>query len=543
MLIDVDLSTDYMTLDQINAEGCDQAPIHCLPDEILEVIFLIHIFKFVRNCRYNRTLATSQVCQRWRAVALNYRIIWSRIIDYDQHSPLWIEILLGRSGSTLIDVGGDSIFEPVRLQRPRATPILRSIFNLSDNLKTVSLCIRCDSWEHICLSFLRHPAPNLEFLYLNLTTSRSFPECRYPKPLFNNEAPCLRRLHLKNCLIDFSFSVLSNLTELSVRDSDATLKAVPSVAEWLRDLKNIPALRFLTLNNTISHLTEHEEPVVDLPHLALLTISTRFYSGISLIDHINIPPSCGIKFWFYPDPKITVALDGPKLLFFLSRQLTKWPQSCSDRYLQAKVLRGGNIHFGNYMGGHFQSYITQSDEVEAHSRHSNDPLFSLVIEVYPLEDSFTFFNQLLGLYGSTFSTTTTLDLWLDQESVDTATTNGFFPAFNSFNSFTNVKTLNLQEQSPLYLLPLFQHYSHPDHPPFPALQTLRLTGMEDKQGVMRSVFVTFLQKRAEAGIPLSEIELVRGYMSSQTANDISRIGNLKISLNSSKIGDLQVVSD
>jgi hypothetical protein len=232
----------------------------------------------------------------------------------------------------------------------------------------------------------------------------------------------------------------------------------------------------------------------------------------------------------------TVALDGPKLLFFLSKQLGHWPQNCSDRYLQAKVLSGGKIRFGNSMRVGQVSYITESEEVEEHSRCSKDPILSLVLAFDPLEDSFAFFNQLLELYSSTFSTTTTLELWVDQEFADAAMTSGSFPAFPTFHSFTNVKTLNLLDQSPLYLLALFlQHSSLPDHPLFPALESLQLTGTEmddGQEGAMYSVFVAFLLMRAEAGIPLLEIEMLGGYMTNETAEDLSRIGNLRVSLDS-----------
>lgn len=537
-----------MNLEQINAQAAgDQSPIHSLPDEILEVVFLINTFKLVeqenKNLLYDphsTTLATAQVCRRWRTVALSYAVLWSHIIDYERHPPLWIETLLARSGFSLICVGGDSALEPVKLQNPRGKPVLQSIFQRNTRLKTLSLHIRRAPWEFICRSFLGHPASNLEFL--NLITSCPFPDCLYPGPLFADEAPCLRRLHLQRCLIDFSSSVLSNLTELSVRDVLAPnvlsasaqthpLKVAPSVAGWLRVLKNIPTLRFLTLSSAISHFTEQGPlPVVDLPHLDLLTISARFYQGTSLIDHLKIPPSCGIRFRLIRS-RLTDGNDGPKLLSFLSQQLIHWPRDHSDRYLQAKVLSGDRIHFGNSKRvGHVMD-MTESDEVEAHSRSSKDPIISLVLTFDSSENSFVFLNQLLELYSSTFSTTTTLDLWLDQEFADTATTVASFPSFHTFHSFTNLKALNLLEQSPLYLLPLFQNSSIPHYPLFPALQSLCLTGTNIDDGVhgaVYNVFVAFLLWRVEARVPLQEIKTLAGNISKQSAEELSRLGNLRV---------------
>ena len=477
-------------------------------------------------------------------------MIWSSIINYEQHSPLWIETLLVRSGSALIDVGGDSAIQPVILRRPRGKRVLQSIFQRIASLKTVNLNICRSPWEPICNSFLGRPAPNLEFL--NLITSSLFPDCLYPNPLFADEAPCLRRLHLEKCVIDFSSNVLSNLTELSVRNvapravmSSTThshlLKVVPSVAGWLRVLKNIPALRFLTLMNAMSHFTEHEPlPIVDLPHLALLKISTTFYLGISLIDHLNIPPLCGIEFWLYHNNgRSSVGLDGPKLLSFLSKQLRNLPQNRSGRYLQAKILNSGKILFGNSKRVGQASYMTESDEIEAHGRYSEDPMLSLVFIFDPLEDSFAFYNQLLELYSSTFSTTTTLDLWVDEEFARMARITS--ESFPTFHSFANVKTLNLLEQSPIYLLPLFQYSSLPDHPLFPALRWLHLT--ETNVEAMCSVFTAFLLWRAEAGIPLPEIRVLGGCISDETAEILSRVGNSRVSFGSMPLHDTKTLRE
>ena len=525
-----------MTVDseeKIDCQTCDQAFIHGLPDEILEVIFLINTSKLANESHYNifsTTLATAQVCQRWRAVALNYPLLWSRIIDYKRHSPLQIETLLARSGSSLIDVDGDSLLEPVLLENYRGKIVLQSIFQRVSSLQTLSLHILRSPWESICRSLLGRPAPNLEFL--KLITSCPFPDCFYPDPLFADEAPRLRRLHLRRCLIDFSSSVLFNLTELSVRDvlAPRTIMSVsahsshpPSVAGWLRVLKNIPTLRILTLSSAIFRFSEQEPlPVVDLPHLALLTISTRFHRGVTFIDHLNIPPSCGVRFRFYRDSTQSTS----RLLSFLSKQFMHLSQDHSDRYLQAKILSDDRIHFGNSKRVGHSLDVAESDELEAHSRYSKDPILSLVLTFDSSDDSFAFFNQLLDWYSFTFSTTTTLDLWLDQEFSGPATSIGSFP---SFHSFANVKTLNLLEQSALYLLPLFQNSCQPVNPLFPALQSLYFTGT-DMDDELCSVFVAFLLWRAEAQIPIPEIKIISGYISNQTAEDLSR--HLRVLLDS-----------
>jgi len=146
------------------------------------------------------------------------------------------------------------------------------------------------------------------------------------------------------------------------------------------------------------------------------------------------------------------------MLSFLSKHLTHWPQNNgSDRYLRANILGNGKIYLGNFRR-------VASDEVEEHSPsrryYSKDPILSLILTFNLLEDSFAFFNQLLELYSSTFSMTTTLDLWVDPEFAGKAvtSTSGSFPALFTFHSFTNVKTLNLLGQSPLYTLPLFSSF-------------------------------------------------------------------------------------
>ena len=51
------------------------------------------------------TVASSQVCTRWRFIALNCHTIWSHIINYRRYSLKWIETLLVRSNPSSLDFG------------------------------------------------------------------------------------------------------------------------------------------------------------------------------------------------------------------------------------------------------------------------------------------------------------------------------------------------------------------------------------------------------------------------------------------------------
>jgi hypothetical protein len=423
--------------------------------------------------------------------------------------------------------------------------VLQHIFKDPSRIKTLSLQIRLAPWEYICQNFLQYPASNIE--YLNLITSCPFPDCLYPGLLFANKAPHLRRLHLQRCLIDFSSPVLSNLTELSVLDilapgitairtPDHPLKVAPTAGGWLRVLKNIPSLRYLTLSGAITETRGDEESLskVELSHLLFLTVGAGFQDGGLLLEQLSIPPSCGIRLRFN---KSNTGLDGKKLLAFLSNQLCHWPRDSPDRYLQAKILSGDRIHFGNSRRvGHIWD-MTEEDVIKEHAQSSVDPVLWLVISLASTHETLTIFNQLLVLYDPTYPTTTTLDLWLDEEFTTINPSVAALPALSALHSFTAVKTLNLLERSPLYLLPHFQYSSQPNQPLFPALRSLRLTRtkFEDDQRDTYFTVIAFLRWRAEVNMRLVDLQIIESKMNKDTQESLSRLGNVKITLGSLKL--------
>ena len=79
--------------------------IHKLVDDILEYIFLLNATLSDHEIEHATTVASSQVCTRWRSIALNCHTICSLIIDYRRHSLKWIETLLNRSNLSSLDSG------------------------------------------------------------------------------------------------------------------------------------------------------------------------------------------------------------------------------------------------------------------------------------------------------------------------------------------------------------------------------------------------------------------------------------------------------
>ena len=182
--------------------------------------------------------------------------------------------------------------------------------------------------------------------------------------------------------------------------------------------------------------------------------------------------------------------------------------------------------------------------VKEHAQSSADPVLWLVISLDSSTDTLMLFNQLLALYTPTYPTTTTLDLWLDEEFAMTNPNTPAFPAFSSLHSFTGVKNLSLLERSPVYLLPLFQHSSDPNQPLFPALRSLRLmrTNFEDDQRAAYFTTIAFLLWRAEVHLPLVELQMIKSKMNKDTEESLSRLGNVKITLGSLEVS-VDYISD
>ena len=167
--------TLLLGVEQMNAQDCDQAPIHCLPDESLSWFS----WSTLPDWSKRETKITLMILIRrpWRpprsvndGVQLHWTIIsfaaalstMSCIHRYGLKRYWHVRVL-----HWLMSVG--TLLLPTKLYYPRGKPVLKSIFQRIASLKTFNVCFRHYSSES-CRSFLEYPAPNLETLNLIITT-------------------------------------------------------------------------------------------------------------------------------------------------------------------------------------------------------------------------------------------------------------------------------------------------------------------------------------------------------------------------------------
>jgi hypothetical protein len=518
--------------------------IHDVPDGLLCDIFLTSLARDP-NLQIADTrkilISICLACKRWQELAYSYPLLWTRVIDFEKDNAERITQLLHRSGSAPFEIGTGSAFDPVQQQNKQSKELLRIVFEHRSRIKNMNLSIRYAPWDTICQDFLNHPAPNLEFL--NLTTSCPFPDCSFSGLLFANHAPRLAHFHMQRCLADFSSPVLHNLTTLCVSDITAprlgTLprkfeNIAPTVEGWLQILQNMIALQYLTLVNSITRTDNpqaHKCPNIPLPCLRLLSLSASFVEGAVLLKSLKIPPSCGIRLRC-KDRNPTVE-SGPLMLAAISDQISHrqdLPKG-QGRYLQARLLDGGRIHFGNSSRIGLLWNFTEPDEVAEHAKKSADPLLSLLLAF--TNDSpiaWTFIRQLLALYEPTFSTTTELDFWIDEQSIVTHEDVASLSTLTNFGAFTAVERLELYGQSLIHLLPLIDSLSQADEPIFPSLRLLRLTGtiFDDRDDQVYQIVLDFLRRRATLNAPLWRIDVFNGEISSSTRSKLQEKSKVEV---------------
>jgi hypothetical protein len=472
------------------------APIFEIPNEILALIFWMTT-EYTENQR--TLIASSQVCQRWRSVIFGYPALWGCVIHFNTDPLPRLQQLLRRSEPAPIDLGRVDL--QVYLGQARIMEILSKT---SSRIRTfnVRLLNRGRFFESISKQFFEQPAPLLEFMSISFTPSTSVVQ----GPLFQGDAPNLRRLHLSNCSIKCALSmpILSRLTEFSARNMAPVI--APSASMWLMYLLQMPHLRWLSIIDSIAPTHEIFPPTqVHLPYLTMLSLSGKCCDCDTLLDHITAPSLSSIRLncsTVEPGHHFTRLLDNVK------KNSSAWSLK-ADEFPQI-ILKDGRIFVGN--SRRFSSLDIDAWNVSEVASlrsgcHANDrPICILSLAWGGFEDDIAYCRPLLFALQPIFKVATSLVLWLNDDDIRAGSISEKILRLRAcFHLFEHLHTLHLTNQSSKFILQVLSLPTSPDIM-FPSLKTLcfflpRFYDQEDHFNALLS----FIQIRAQIQQALANI--------------------------------------
>ena len=470
------------------------SPISKLPEEILLSIFLMNLtpsrhFSTCPEWQKGTILSASQVCRHWRAIALNYAILWTSIMDFDKDSFEWTQELLGRSKQMPLNISCRTV-----ACRPKHLDL---VLGLSSQCRT--FCLAVKEFTDVFLNAIQKPAPHLEVFGVRLNWGGEAGVMTLPKILFNGDAPKLREVRLYCCRFDITTPAFSQLTCLEVSWAHGFVG--PTVPEWLTFLNNIPRLKKLLVSKSISKTLPSTEPLprAQLPHLSDLGLRAPLAECSSFLSHIDIPPLARLSLTTY---ELRSNPDFKFIMRFLEERMDRWARNmvnceCFASFKSHSLWLSGRNH--NSFDPHIQ--VTFDWEGSFIPDQTTDLMirFTLPLLFLPI------FRSARSLYMHYLLDDD------DQRNSEYTSTKIFAVRFLGF--FHNLVTLRLVGDVHLNLFPLLEQHFHVsstrDFQDFilPSLQALEFSAYDSQTDDGRGLKVlwAFLELRARAGIPIKTI--------------------------------------
>ena len=222
----------------------------------------------------------SHVSQHWRSSALNSPELWTKIpLNY----PRWAQEMLTRSKMAKLTIRSSLSFDN---SSPRTIETIRSCLYEMNRVEEINLiAIPGSILEQIFLD-LPKSAPQLHTLCIGSPRFSATSFSILEDFLYDTEH--LQCVELTNCKINWDSQLLNGLTRLTLEDS---LMANCSFIQVLHALQRMPALTDLHLKNSIPHDScgPSTYPVVDLPCLRILRISSGVGPLTTILRHITFP--------------------------------------------------------------------------------------------------------------------------------------------------------------------------------------------------------------------------------------------------------------
>lgn len=268
-------------------------PIARLPNELLSKVFKCYLAVHMQQpgdgikgswCSF------SHVCHRWRQVSIHDASMWTHI---GPHNIRWATELLLRSKSfpLTVDIAIGFGADPAGECLPR-------ILSESRRLRELSLSTAGPSLMINAIVDMAYSADTLESLKLTMDNTVVL---WLPNTLFRSFTPCLRRLNLFNCGIQWDSPLLSNLTDISISfpayGDTVRRSTLGSFLERLQDISGLKRLRLeYCVDGAVSASDEGGRSMraVHLRCLESLQISDDIVSLRGILKYLRVPATASI---------------------------------------------------------------------------------------------------------------------------------------------------------------------------------------------------------------------------------------------------------
>ena len=280
-IIDRDIARLEESIRALKSHRNELSPISRLPVEILCNIFsLIEDNDIFR--RPESWTNFSQVSQHWRSAALSAPELWTNI---PLSNPLWAQEMLIRSKKAKLTIRYGLFLDESDY---KIIETVRSCLHEMNRVEEINL----SSLPRLALEKifrdLPKSAPQLHTLCIDSLHSVETAFSIHEDFLYDTER--LQRIELTKCKIRWDSQFLTGLTRLTLEDS---LETNSSIIQVLDALQRMPTLIDLRLKDSIPENSEglSTYPVVDLPYLRVLHISSGVGPLTTVLRHIKFPHS------------------------------------------------------------------------------------------------------------------------------------------------------------------------------------------------------------------------------------------------------------
>ena len=323
------------------------APISRLPPEIIANIFIFlsqpaDCVQILAGEEQDLAwLRISQVCHRWREIALSHPRLWGHI-DFSTLTVEGVTEILSRSKMAPLELNANLC--RVRWESARFDTFQEQLVDHVSHTCRLNIIAKPSDLQTV-VDQLVSPAPALERLMLIANDKARHlvipARAVMPPNLFDGSAPRLSHLQLNHCDISWTSPLLKNLRLLDLHTLSPGAR--PSLGEWLDAMSQMPKLETLVVHFATPMAPTVQMTILDPARVITHTYLTQLYLVASASDcalalaHLILPSLTNMHIDAISEhPE---AHDVRRLIPYISRN-AHGPQDVKP--LQSMIISGGD---------------------------------------------------------------------------------------------------------------------------------------------------------------------------------------------------------